>query len=111
MGEGGFKCTVCPDTQYCMDCRKLDADARAESMVDGNLEDNTVSVSPSAINLEMEFLGEPKFEILFGNGSGLKKRDHKVKSKTGLVMEGAESVTSSKSKNWNKYVACDLCGK
>jgi hypothetical protein len=59
VGDGGFKCTVCPDTQYCMACRKLDADlriadARADSMMDCNLEDGTVSVSPSALNLALE---------------------------------------------------------
>jgi hypothetical protein len=78
VGEGGFKCSVCPDTQYCMACRKLDADSRiadgrAESMVDGSdMDDGTASVSPSALNLaleqeeEMEFLGEPKSEMQHG---------------------------------------------
>jgi hypothetical protein len=57
-----------------MGCRKLDADmriadARADSIMDGNLEDDTVSVSPSALHLaleqeaEMEFLGEAKSEM------------------------------------------------
>jgi hypothetical protein len=60
VGEGGFKCTVCPDTQYCMACRKLDADlriadGRAESMVDGaDMDDGIASVSPSAMNLALE---------------------------------------------------------
>ena len=73
-------------------------------MVDGvDMDDGTASVSPSALNLaleqeeEMEFLGEPKSEMqhgiaqqhqhtmsekmLFGNGSGLKKRDGKAGDK------------------------------
>jgi hypothetical protein len=43
-----------------MGCRKLDADAkiadddRADSIMDGNLEDGIVSVSPSALNLALE---------------------------------------------------------
>ena len=49
--EGGYKCTVCSDSFYCNDCRKLHLDARiedgdGESAIDGDLND-TMSVTQS----------------------------------------------------------------
>ena len=57
VGEGGFKCTVCPDTQYCMACRKLDADAKIAdcdggSVMDGDDLDNQ-SVTASEIKFAL----------------------------------------------------------
>ena len=42
---GGFQCTVCPDTQYCMRCFHTDAEAEVddgcgESVIDNDMDEN-----------------------------------------------------------------------
>lgn len=56
VGEGGFRCTVCPFTQYCMGCRWLDADAKIADNDGGSVmyDDGTASVSPSTMNSALE---------------------------------------------------------